>query len=399
MAVITSFNVQYYTASGRLYGTYNIKFYDTNYGTEDTPEYYSSSPGLSGYTSAYVEDAYGESLGMEVLDDGSFMTNSEDWMFVLSSATGPLKVYSSDFEGGGGGNTPSTGVLQGTTHVALVDENNGQVIWEEDVNLYTGGDEYTPYIEGRLSIPQDLLNQYTGWYVVSGYYYDSFDNGYLIFYTWDDTLFNEDLVIMGYRNYVPEETITIYYEDPTGYHGSESDSYSCTPGEGVSFYPRDWSDRTDANGNRFLRWEDADGIQYTAEFSYYAYHNLTLYAVWETSGNPDFPTVDIVYYMSENDLTIYATDVCNEETYTIPSHFIPTRNGYEFLYWDYPDNGESWYPGATFYPYTNPVILYGVWREIDPDAPVITGEEVYFVKVNGIWHPGKMYFKINGTWN
>ena len=100
MAVITSFNVQYYTASGRLYGTYNIKFYDTNYGTEDTPEYYSSSPGLSGYTSAYVEDAYGESLGMEVLDDGSFMTNSEDWMFVLSSATGPLKVYSSDFEGG-----------------------------------------------------------------------------------------------------------------------------------------------------------------------------------------------------------------------------------------------------------------------------------------------------------
>lgn len=325
MATIISFNVQYYNAHGNLILTKQINFNDTNYGTEDTPEYYSSSPNLSGYTNAYVEDAFGEPLSMEVLDDGSFMTNSEDWMLVFSSATGPLKAYSSDFEGGeSGGNTPSTGVLQGTTHVALVDENNGQVIWEEDVNLYTGGDEYTPCIEGRLSIPQDLLNQYTGWYVASGYYYDSFYNGYLTFYTWDDTLFNEDLIIMGYRNYIPEETLTIYYEDPTGYYSSESDSYSGTPGEGINFYPRDWSDRTDANGNRFLCWEDADGIQYTAEFSYYVDYDLTLYAVWETTENPDSPII--------------------------------------------------------------------------PDAPVITGEEVYFIKVNGVWRPGKMYFKLNSEW-
>lgn len=394
MAVLYTFNVQYYTASGSLYGTYSIKFYDTNHGTEDTPEYYSSSPGLSNYTSAYVEDAFGEYLDISVLEDGSFVT-SQDWTSVLLSATSPLKVYSSDFEGGGGGNTPSTGVLQGTVNVVLVNESL-ETIWEEAVNLYTAGDEYTPYIEGRLSAPQSLLDQYYDWSLVSGYYYDSFNNGYLTFYSWENTLFEEDLVIMGYGGGYSPSYRVVFYEDPTGYYETETESYEYNPNDSgtVEIYIKDWSGRTNANGENFLYWVDSEGTEYYGGNQHQIHSDLTLYAVWDTSISTQ---IEIVYYMSEDDSTIYTTDISYSDIYTIPSSYIPTREGYEFLYWDYPDNGESWYPGNTFNLYNNPVNLYGVWREIDPDAPIITGNEVYFVKVNGDWKVGRLFFK-QGSW-
>lgn len=292
MATVISFNVQYYNAYGNLILTKQINFNDINYGTEDSPEYYSSSPGLSGYTNAYVEDSFGNSLDMHVLDDGSFLTY-QDWVSVLATAAGPLKVYSNDYTGeggGGGGSGPSTGVLQGTTKVTLIDENS-EIIWSETINIYTAGSEETPYLSGSLSIPKALLEQYSGWYQISGYYYDYFDNGTLEFYSWDGTLFTEDIVIQGYYNGggnpdLPTEPVlvTITYVDETNTYPTETDQVYWYPDNGYGeFIAADWSSRLNSNGENFLFWQDEDGNYYTpGEYCYVGHNNITLYARWNT---------------------------------------------------------------------------------------------------------------------
>lgn len=403
MAIVTSFDVQYYNAYGNLIGTYNIKFYDTNYGDEESPEYYSSSPGLNGYTDAYVEDRYGEYIGMEVLDDGSFMTNT-DWVSTLVSATGPLKVYSSSYTGGGGSTPPSGDGLQGTTVVTLVDENY-QEIWTETVDIYAAGDEYTPYLTATLTIPDQLFNQYGDWSQINGCYYDGFNGKTLYFYSWDDTLFTEDIMIQGYYQGgggSPDEPIyvNIYYEDPTGTYSSETDQTLYDPMNGyASFEVKDWTGRTNYNGEGFLYWvDDNSSIYNPGEWAWVGYNDLTLYAVWDSSSSGETDYMPIYLWDGFSGSPWY-TDGINYNasegppSYTLPLS-TPTREGYIFLYWDYPSNGESWHPGDTVTLYGNGE-FYAVWQEGEPETP--RQESQYFVKVNGSWKPGKLYTR-QGHW-
>lgn len=365
MAVIYTFNVQYYTSSGNLYGTYEINFYDTNYGTEDTPVYYSSSPGLSGYTNAYVEDAYGDTLGMEILDDGSFLSY-DDWHTHLVDATGPLKAYSNDYTGeGGGGDSPSSGILQGVATVTLVNENQ-EPIWNENVNIYSAGTEDTPYLVGTLTIPSQLLEQYSNWTQTSGYYYDSFNNGVLEFYTWDNTLYTEEIIIQGESgggDYDPI-LVTITYIDETGEYPTETDTVYWYPSDGyASFTAADWSGTTNSNGENFLRWQDKNGNYYDPGVSYQiGNQDITLYAEWE-GGDGNNWTVYI---------DLYDSDGTHLETrsYTVPANMpsidFPhySDGAREVEYWS--GDSQSYYPGDNIlfsYDEETITLIAGGWIE------------------------------------
>lgn len=396
MAVIYTFNVQYYNASGNLYGTYEIKFYDTNYGTEDSPEYYSSSPGLSGYTNAWVED-----VAMEVLEDGSFITYT-DWDNTLFTASGPLRVYSNDFEGStggnGGGSGPSTDPV-GQVRIDLLDI-DGNLAWSEDVDLYNAGTPETPYVSGNLIIPSHIesLQDVHEWTYVDGAYwaygwctYDSVPaEGYSVYQVLYQGYYNGGVYYdgNGKTDFVPENDLETI---PNNASGGWSRDIVVTTDYIVG-------ETTNDSGGIFQYWYDEqNGTSYApGETIYGLWGSITLKAIWSGGENPPSGSYFTITYYDPSGCYDTHYEQIPYEDYNGYAEFYPSdhlwekeANGEYFECW-YDDYGQEYYPQEYYY-ITSDLTLYARWSYHD------TSSLKAYIKEGGVWKKGTIFIK-NDSW-